>query len=91
MICLKDTYLQESRRQAEFDEVLRDSRALRLDLGHEQRRCEAKLTGLLAQQCDLENRRKRLAGRQKTPLHLSQQTAEVEHHVKEVCQCCTRN
>ena len=57
-----------------------------MDLGHEQRRCEVKLTSLLAEQCDLEGRCQRLAEKQKVlPLHLKQRTAESEHYLREVC------
>ena len=77
--------LQESKRQADFDEALRDARALRMDLGHDQRRCEAKLTSLIAQQCELEARGQRLVEKQKgLPRHLKQRTAETEHDVREV-------
>ena len=77
--------VQESKRQADFDEALRDARTLRMDLGHEQRRCEGKLTSLIAQQCDIEARCQRLTAKQKQlPRHLKQQAAETEHNVREV-------
>ena len=83
---LKTQALQESKRQADLDEALRDARALRMDLGHEQRRCEGKLTGLIAQQCELEARSQRLTEKQRPlPRHLKQRSAETEHNLREVC------
>ena len=78
--------LQESRRQAEYDEVLRDAKMLRQDLGHEQERCGNKQRSLLDQKRDLDARISRLSGgKQGVPPHLTREAAEADHYAKEVC------
>ena len=78
--------LQESRRQAEYDEVLRDAKMLRQDLDHEQERCRNKQRSLLDQKRDLDARITRLSGgKQGMPPHLTREAAEADHHAKEVC------
>ena len=42
--------------QAEYDDVLRDAKLLRLDLGSEEERCRTRHSEALARDLDLQNR-----------------------------------